>query len=1201
MRLKSIELSGFKSFPEKTAVTFRPGITSIVGPNGTGKSNLTDAILWVFGEQGVKALRGTRMEDVIFNGTDTRRPVGMAEVHLTLTDLRGELPPEFSDYHEVTLTRRLFRSGESEYLINKVPCRLKDIRGLLLSAGTGTKGHAIIEQGKVDEILLSSPVDRRAIVEETAGIARFRMQRAEALRKLEATEQNLTRVRDIIREVSRQMTSLDRQREKALEYEKLMEEIKETEIHLATDEYRALTRALEAVEKECRDVEMTVIQEKSLLSRSEAQQEKKKAALLSLQTDISDLRQVVFEKEKEIHRSEAGIEMLAQQSSIWEELTGRLLQELEEVKKAREAVRQERVSLEKSAGAIEGEQKKKVARLTEKQEALKAREEALSRHLLSVEQKKAALFSGTAELSSARNAIQGFTTDRADLSRRWEKLRGEDGQASSALEQARTAVKGRETHVKDLTQQLSAKRTEFAELLTTREVLQRSVATTEEALSRKREEMMAAKARLLSLEEHDREASHGKAVSGLLADRLSHGALSGLHCPVADILEVPPHLEQAIESVLGERLQALIMEDHQDIQAAIALLKEKELGRGVFVPLLPRRDGTGGVKGSAKGVKGVIGQAVEMVRCREGYETVASSLLEGVLIVQDLETALRLWEGGACPEILVTQEGEVIHPSGAVAGGVSREDGQGLFRKRREIRDLRETVAQCEADVAALEEKRADEKGRLSAVTDQHGEVDSALRRMELELLDHEKGLEAEKMAVGRFSEQREILQEEQDEAGREEERLTEALSRAETTLQTLMTKVAGHEQEMPSLEEKSRQLTADVDVLRKDATGLTVEIATLQERQEQVAATLSRLVVQEGDLEKSGADKETALHGLKGKKASAIEERKKMETAIRRIAAERETELKKVTDREQGRSHEEEALARLGEEIAQRRQTLQALATRAKDAEVKKTETTLRMEHLRDTILASYQVSLHEAASQDRIQAPQRNGWSPEAAQQRLHTDREKLKRMGPVNLAAIEEHKELSERHAFLAGQEADLTRSMEDLRQAIKEINRTTKERFLTTLSAINERFQEVFVSFFGGGKAQLVLLDEDSPLDSGLDIIVQLPGKKVGSLSLLSGGEKTLTAIALLFGSFLVQPGPFCVLDEIDAALDEENIRRFTRVLKTLAEDSQFIIVTHNKRTMEAAGILYGVTMEEPGVSKLLSVRLQETPPHEQVPA
>jgi chromosome segregation protein len=1141
MYLKSLEMTGFKSFAE-ARISFPTGVTAIVGPNGVGKSNIVDAILWVLGEQSPKsALRCEKMEDVIFNGTEARKPLGMAEVSLVMSGLsepkpgeRPLLPPEFGDYHEVMVTRRLYRNGDSEYLINKVPCRLKDIRSLLMDTIAGTKGHTVIEQGRLEEILNASPLQRRELIEETAGIVRYKKQKAEALRKLEATGLNLSRVRDIIAEVKQRLGSLERQARQAKQYQGLQDEAKAIEIRLLVREHRVLQGRQRAVEGEL-----------AALDEQESAQAAEQARFV---TQLENTRVRMLETDDALMRRRDEISRLEQQQA-------QALRTSEVERSRAELFEQQRAQARDQMERLEGERERVAAELADRRAQLARAESEMAEGAKSLTVQE--------RLAQSIAARRASTLEQAEQSRRGLLALSMPSTSESAMPKAPPASANARLEESVVRRQKAERR--LAQAQQEREAAEQRGRRIDEQLRDAEQQLSQQQGLLASVE------SRCHALSSVVREEMGYGregeeraslrkSCAGVKEAVAEWLDVPERFERAMEAALGERLRAWMVAGPADARQAIEFLTKQGLGRGTFVPAKPRwsKSGAYGWWAGLKGQPGVLGLAVDLVKAAAHSRDVCAALLDGVVVVESLEQAVHLWEQGswAAPDgpTLVTLGGEVLDAAGVMTGGTTG----GLLQRRREIHELEKQREELSRAIEKLNTGCA----QLAAEREQ-----LAATRQQLE----ERARDAEQQRVAALLQEREAR-----EAGLAE--LDEALRAMET--------------EHLAIQQALTETRVSVEALRARCEHCRTDTARLLAAQDQTAAQAQTLAEQ--------------VESLGASIAQSLDERARQDALCQELNR-RVAELRQELVKAQETHAQDMQLARqIEQSLDAVRQTLAASRETRTGLEVRRAEIRTHLGTVEGTLTGTYQLSVEEALAREPEHAAATREEAEAATaslREELQKIRARLERMGPINLASIEEHREQEERYRFLTTQEADLSQSVQSLKEIIAKINRTTKQMFEQTFNDLQLKFGEVFARLFPGGRAELILVEPEVDPETGkqkdeelgVDIVAQPPGKRLKGLTMLSGGEKTLTAMALIFASFLIRPTPFCILDEIDAPLDEENIGRFTTVLRELAVDAQFLVITHSKRTMAVADSLFGVTMEEPGISKTISVRLADLQP------
>jgi chromosome segregation protein len=1216
MYLKLLEMVGFKSFAE-ARIEFPNGVTAIVGPNGSGKSNVVDAILWVLGEQSTKTLRSEKMEDVIFNGTELRKPLGMAEVSLVISGLdqvkvdgQSGLPSQLSEYQDLMITRRLYRNGDSEYLINKTQCRLKDIRSILLDTRAGTKGHTVIAQGQIDQILNASPQDRRELIEETAGIVRYKKQKAEALRKLDATQQNLLRVRDIIAEVKKQLSSLERQARQARSYQVLQQEARTLEVQLLTNEFRKLRATITDIERELDALAGQEVEQAAHQARLHAELERIKLAIADAGLAINRRREELSHVEQqqaqaltaaEVERNKG--ELFEQQQRQGVEDRERLLRGQAQAKDAEAALLRELERLERECnereqalGALDHELKGLMQqRAAALQEEERGRTDVLNLAVLVANAEQG--------LAQANARAEEVTARDGRLAREREDVQSQHDVALEQQQQLREACQAAEQIVLDL-----RRRHEEVEQHSTS--IAGELTAVEQALSAQSEELAAVD-------------SHLRALEGVLREDMGYGrpgeeeatalkTCQGVHEAVAEWLLVPPGLDRAVEALLGERVRGWCVDGPQSAAGAIAFLLEKELGRGTFIPETPRWNINARPNEWWTVLvdrPGVIGRAVDLIGVNGPRMAARDYWFDCVVFVETLHDAMSLWEQRPWGELegptFVTRAGEILDAAGVVTGGQIGATG-GLLQRRREVIQLEERRTALSTAVEQARERREALQAQSQSLREEGRRLAEALREEEMKALSLHKDASGLQLFLGDLTQRIEALMGDAQRGSLEIRRLEQEARSAQAQLAQWIAEKTGQEGSLQAVRARVAQLDQGMHQLQQRLTEAQLSAQGSRSTREHRQADLER--IRQEQQETAGRIESLTQHveTLAASLGQSRSERERQEALCRDIGQSIER-LKAQLVEAQERQAQEMAEAQAAESsLDDVRRTVSGLQEARLTVEVKRAEVRTQLATVESTLSGTYQVdpaSLAESGSPALFGEAAPPAPTEDELRQQLQKIRERLDRMGPINLAAITEHQELEERHKFLSTQEQDLSNSIASLKEIIQRINRTTKDMFVTTFAELQEKFGEVFTKFFRGGRAELQLVevvpDEDAeqkgPQEPGVEIVAQPPGKRLKNITMLSGGEKTLTAMALLFASFLIRPTPFCILDEIDAPLDEENIGRFTSVLCELAQGAQFMVITHNKRTMGIADSLFGVTMEEPGISKLVSVRLSDLQP------
>ncbi|HEV8471921.1 MAG TPA: chromosome segregation protein SMC [Methylomirabilota bacterium] len=1188
MRLDSINLHGFKSFGEKTAVKILPGITAIVGPNGCGKSNVGESVRWALGEQSAKSLRGQRMEDLIFHGSASRKPVGMAEVELIFSN-DGALSVPWS---EISVGRRLYRTGESEYVLNGAPSRLRDILDLFAGTGANPRAYSVMDQDKLNHVLTAKPHERRVFIEEAAGIARYKQQRNETQGKLEQTRQNLVRVRDVMDEVRRQLASLERQARKAQQYKTLQTERRDLAVALVAADYTGLTAQaaeLAAELQRLRDQEQTFRTRAAALSAREARQ---REVLQESDHALSDLRQRVQKVQGELERLLERREQMGVQVRELGEESVRLEEEI-------------RGCGERLAG-IASEREGARAALAEAERLTLERRQLAQGLEAAVDQHRAGLVGDRDRLEALRLEQVRIAGERIDLMRQAGELRERQAQLARRGERLAQEVAAAEAEAARLVgdratlqsahgralAELSSLVTERTQLQATLAEREAALAEAEQALDEVRMTLAARRSALDSL--RALETAREGYGAGVRAVFDAGAALPGMRGTVADLLDVPKGLERAVEAVLGERLQWVVVDRFEHARAAVEYLSTRRAGAATFVPL--EHLANGGSRGTAP--ESTPDRLAWVASAVEGpTPSLVHYLLGQVAVVDHLDRAETLWRRNGVVATYVTPAGEVLSPAGRLHGGGGGGDEaaveHSLLARKRQLRELDDEVARLAADVDGRQDAVAQLAADTAALRAQLTAVEQDVQARQAERLASEKDLEQAAREHERVHRHVETVGLEAAQVATEAGETATLLDRLEQHIETAREAETRQESAMAAARATIETAQARETELVAELGACRVDAASVTERADALTRELVRLDQMEADATERATQAQQRQAQLAERRAWLGEERERTDAAARDVALDRdrlEDEARGAGERHQGLLDELVAV----ETDARGVESELSRAVRAiHDVELRATEGRVRREELGQDAWRTYGVdaaallALHDSAR------------DLPAARERIAELEDKLSAIGAVNLVADEEYRELDERLTFLRTQHDDLVASMKDLEKALRGMTRTAQERFTQAFEEINRHFGEIFERLFEGGRAELRLVEAEEggdPLDTGVDLMAQPRGKRLQSVSLMSGGERALTGLALLFAIFYFRPSPFCVLDEVDAPLDDANIHRFLRVLRELTSQTQFLVITHNRKTMEAADILYGVTMEEPGLSKLVSVNLGAVSAH-----
>ncbi|BAD40440.1 chromosome segregation protein SMC [Symbiobacterium thermophilum] len=1185
MYLKRLEILGFKSFAEKTELEFTPGITAVVGPNGSGKSNVSDAIRWVLGEQSARALRGGSMADVIFAGSDGKRAMGFAEVSLVLDNSDGALPLDFT---EVMITRRVDRSGEGEYFINQVPCRLKDVQELFMDTGIGKENYSIIGQGRIDEILSSKPEDRRALFEEAAGISRYKARKREAQRRLEETEQNLLRITDIIGELTSNMDALAQQAEKATLYQELDGELTRLDVGLLARQLQTVVSRLEEQRAVGAELAQKAADIEQRMQTAEEALEVSRQLVAALDEELNVLSVRLTEAASRQERAEGRLALAVQQRQGLEADRARLERELESLAAKLAQVDAELADLKRQEAAVEQEGLRLAQELSALEAECRAAEQAAAAAQSEVEARKDRIVAILQLEAERRNGVQAAERAADEARRRLARL-GEErkrAEADAAATRARSAEVAADKA--RLVQERETLLAELADLTARRQAADEELRDLEARRAALREEMQAASSRLRTIEELISGFEGYQRGPRTVLQGREKGApwAADVLGAVAEVVRTEPRYERAIEVALGSAVQNLITATDAGAKAAIEHLKRTGGGRATFLPLNTIRPQ--GYRPEEerefRGAPGILGVALELVRFDERFRPAIASLLGRTLVAETLDAALALGRRTGQRFRIVTLDGEVLAAGGAITGGDAVGRGSGLLARERERDELRARVQELQAELEAV--RRACEQAAARR-TDLLGRIDEAstrLRKLEGRLTQTEGDERRLSDEARRWAQ---VLETHAQEAASIEAEIAaagESAERLRRELAELAAERQGLEAEVRSLTAEGQQREESLGQRRRAVTDLQVRLAGLHEQLRSLQAQRRRAEADREalDRERLGREQEQAAVASRLEQTAAEQETARAEAeeaaaARAALAAERdEAQARKLAAQEQVNARERE--------LRSLRRALSDVQHRCQQGQVEEARLAQEQEGLVTRLAEQYELTAAEALPRALPEE------ETDFARARIAALREQIRELGPVNLQAIEDYRAARERLDFLQAQEADLQEAKASLYRAISELDRRIKSHFYESFQEIRQAFQQVFTELFEGGKADLRLVDEDDLLETGIEIIAQPPGKKAQPLSLLSGGERAMTAIALLFALLRVRPSPFVVLDEVEAALDEANVERFSRYLKHASEHCQFICITHQRGTMEVADALYGVTMEGTGVSRVVSVRL-----------
>ncbi len=1182
MLLKSVEMQGFKSFADKIYLDFNPGITAIVGPNGSGKSNISDAIRWVMGEQSIKTLRGSKMEDVIFSGTQSRKPMGFAEVSLTLDNSKGFFP---LDYEEITVTRRVYRSGEGEYFINRVSCRLKDVHELFMDTGLGREGYSIIGQGKIDEILSNKSEDRRQIFEEAAGITKYKYRKNEAERKLNHTTDNLTRVKDIMSELENQIGPLFEQSEKAKKYLKLRDELKGIEVNLSIVKIDRLKSEIEELAK-------SLAQTDNEIEKIRTEVESKEKIVNELYEDMSlwdaQMEQSREEEKRTIENigtSNSKISVLLTDISHYEENIKKIEETVNGyITEAKDAETQFAI-LEEELEKLEIRCEEIKARKTKQESVIEEIEKQTQSKNSLVEDIKSDIIEKSSEINRIKERIANSEVLKQNFEERKNTLKAElDEKAEDYnrlfenVENIKTTLNKNKERMEKLeadreltSKELDIKRTERTTLLENSENIN---AELNKKISRKN---------ILEDMEKSFEGFSGSVKSLMNASsvEIKNAKIYG---PFARLIKVSNEYSVAIDTALSNAGQNIVVETEEDAKAAIDYLKNKKSGRATFLPISTVKERALDVS-KIKNMKGYIDLASNLVSIDKRYDAIKSSLLGAIVVADNIDNATLIAKAADYKIKIVTLSGEVMQTGGAITGGSFNKTagflsrGVEIERLSNEIEELKLKLASCRKE----SEKKAEEIQRLSQTLDFDNKellsINDEYIKAQADYTHYNSFLENVSASKANIEKELASIKASIEKIDNEKAELLENISKTEDNIKELEETVAKEQEGFDGLIKKTREASDRLTEIIIEENSCEKDI---QAQREKVSVS--------SDLIKAIADKTEAIENerqeLYSKIKTAKEEIESGKGEIDLLKTATKTAEEKIKELSEKKAMSEEKIRQLQKEITGTNDTMFGLSRQKAKIEGKKAGNEAELENIFSRLWDEYELTYSTAC-----ECADKNA-DLSSAEKDMASLKAKIKNLGNINIDAIESYREIKERYDFLLAQTNDLEKAKGDLEKIIAEMLTVMKKQFAEQFEVINRSFSKVFSELFGGGHANLSLADPDDLLESGIEIEAQPPGKKLQRLSLLSGGERALTAIALLFAILNVRPTPFCILDEIEAALDDINVNRYADYLKKYSEKSQFIVVTHRRGTMEAANILYGVTMQERGVSKLLSLNIDE---------
>ena len=1181
MYLKRLELQGFKSFADKTVLELMPGITSVIGPNGSGKSNISDAIRWVLGEQSMKSLRGAKALDVIFAGTQNRKSLGFAEASLVFDNNDGELPIE---YTEVTVTRKIYRSGETGYFINKVPCRLKDVLELFMDTGIGKDGYSIIGQGKIDEILSNKAEDRRHIFEEAAGIVKYRSRKEESEKKLEHTKLNLLRINDILTEIEANLDPLQIQSEKAKKYLNLREELKNIEIGLFVyniekykKELEELVQSIEVMQDQCSQEEEKLEQVKNL-------KEELKSSIDKITEEIENMSNLGFEGQKQIESLNSDINVAKTRITNNNENSERYLKEIEEQNAKILELNEEIEQKQAKKDSLKQNKEKFEKELGEKQEELNKLTEKLSSKELEIEGYKQTVEQNTDKKYELQSNINTQNVNFQNCEKRQSQVKQEIQLTISELDSTRLNKEDIVKKFNEIENKRNKAQKSLEDVSKQREEANQKIKSFESLINIVSGDMRVKESKLKFLIETEREKEgYIKSVKSLLQDCENIKELGkGMHGVLANIIDVPDDLETAIEMCLGASLQNIVTDTEDDAKKLVEHLRKNNLGRASFLPI-------SSVKGKKldkiKGLdNGVIGIASELIKFNKKYEQIILNLLGRTVIVENMDIAIKLAKQNNYTFRIVTKGGDLINPSGAITGGSVAKKTVNILGRGKEIEKLEKEIEELKNRIQKLQDEKQEYEESIEGILELSANLEKELQEIDITYATEKQKVISIDENIDKLQNRLNRLKDEQIGLEKQKEEADTSRGDLEKQIQEIVSK----NEELSKIINEFAELNKDdqkyIDDLNFDITNLKISVSSFDESESSIEEIQERINQELENAKQSIQNKREQIEQIKLDNENLEKSIEDILKCIENIKENVQNSSTKIEELKQERIMKNEKLTKQEDELTSKFKVIEDLKGQLVKLDVKKTKIDEDINEIYNKMWEEYELTPNNATNYEKPENVQ-------LTQKKVNSLRTEIREIGSVNIDSIEEYKNLKDRYDFMSEQRLDLENTMNNLRKVISDMTQTMKEQFNEKFKVINKNFGEVFAELFGGGKAELTLEDENNVLECGIDITVQPPGKKVQNMMLLSGGERAFTAIALLFAILRINPAPFCVLDEIEAALDDVNVFRYAEYLKKFTGNTQFLVITHRKGTMEVADTVYGVTMEESGISKLLSMSLR----------
>ncbi len=1182
MYLKRLEMYGFKSFADKTVLEFMPGITTVIGPNGSGKSNISDCIRWVLGEQSLKSLRGAKSEDIIFAGTQNRKSLGYAEASIVIDNSDSKLPIEFA---EVTVTRRIYRSGETGYFINKAPCRLKDILELFMDTGIGKDGYSIIGQGKIDEILSNKSEERRHIFEEAAGIVKYRARKVESEKKLEQTKLNLLRINDIISEIENNIGPLKIQSEKAKKFLSLRDELKNIEVGLFLYNIDDYKKKIEEIKENLEILETQKIKEEEKANNIKLEKDDLKIQIDKLLEEIEETQKLGFEgsKKKEEYNSEIKVtrERIQNNQANYE----RYAEEIEQITKRNSELEEEKnQKIERKNNLFQNKDKFE-KELKEKEIELEKYSKTMSTKELEIEKQKDIVQKNIDDRYERLSEINTEKANIQNLSKKETSLKNEIQMTISELDENRNKKSDMSKEFYEVEKKRNDINKSIEEMKIKKEECTSKIKDFEDRINSFQSEYRIKESKYKFLVETEKEKEgYIKSVKSLLQEAERNSSLKeGMHGILANLISVEKKYETAIEMTLGGSIQNIVTDTEEEAKKLVNYLRDNKLGRASFLPISSVK-GTKLSKINDRGIDGIVGVAADLVDCDKKFEGIILNLLGRTVIVEDIDSAVKLAKQNSYSFKIVTLKGDIINPSGAISGGSVTQKTVSLLGREKEIKALEKELKEINKNIEKMQKEKEEYENSITETLNIFENSQKEWQELEIIYATEKQKQENVDLEILKLEAKLDKLKKDVEENKVEIEtknKIIEKLNKKVELIDEENTKTNKIIEEF-TISNKDNQKY--IDDLNFDITNLKISVSSFDESESSINEMMERIDLDISNNVNSIENKKKIREDILVENESLEKKIIEVEENIKELdknVLDSSGKIEKLKEDKILKTNKQE---KLEQELIDENNILENVREQISKVDLKKSKIQLELDQIINKMWEEYELTPNNVQNIEKID-------NPTEVQKKVNSIRSEIRELGSINVDSIKEYKELKERYDFMSEQRLDLETASNKLRKIIAEMTETMKRQFSEQFKVINKNFSEVFVELFGGGKAELKLLDEENILECGIEIEVQPPGKKLQNMMLLSGGEKAFTAIALLFAILKINPAPFCVLDEIEAALDDVNVYRFAEYLKKFVKDTQFLVITHRKGTMEAADTVYGITMEEKGISKLLSMQLK----------